>query len=72
MYNNEKHSPLRILHYLAYYAKARERKLATSRVRMMLSVLVPTRGSGISQHCFGQGFAVCRAEKADRISLTVN
>ena len=43
----------------AYYANTRARKLATPRVvavTRVLSVLAPTRASGISRHSFGQGW----------------
>ena len=43
---------------LYYYANARGQKLITPRFvagRVVLSVLAPTRASGISRHRFGQG-----------------
>ena len=45
--------------YEANYANERARKLATprasSKARVVLSVLAPTRARGITRHRFGQG-----------------
>ena len=59
MKSTEVQNPRRIPHrVVAYYANARARKLNTpyGAERVVLSVLAPTRASGISRHRFGQGW----------------